>query len=141
MLNLYRNLSIALFTRSVIAKDGVVKKITTQQGLAMLVLGLAMMMLPFGAHAAGISGLLTNLGTTAREGVDFFMIIAVLVGVSAIFYGCKLIIDKSNDRENVKNAHIAVSFIGGALLCTLWFVVTMLTETVGDGQIGQAASF
>ena len=141
MLNLYRNFSIAIFTRSVIAKDGIAKKIVSQQGLAMLMLGLALLMMPLGAHAAGISGLLSNLGTTVRDGVDFVMLVAVLVGVGAIFYGCKLIVDKSNDRENVKNGHIAMSFIGGAALCILWFVVTMLTESVGDGQIGQAASF
>ena len=141
MLNLYRNLSIAIFTRGVIAKDGFKQKMLSQQGFAMLMLGMALLMLPLGAHAAGVSGLLSNLGTTVRDGIDFLMLVAVMVGVGAIFYGFKLLIDKSNDRENVKNAHIFWSFGGGAGLCLLWFMVTTLTETVGDGQIGQASSF
>lgn len=107
-------------------------------GVAVLLMGLALFLAPMGAHAAGLVEMLGRFGDAAEAIIDFVMLGALVVGVLGIAYGCKLILDKSNDRENVKNGHIVVSFVGGAFLCLLWFVVTMLAETVGGdaGQMG-----
>lgn len=91
---------------------------------------------------SGVVGILDRGDELVRNIVDFIMVVAVLMGVGGILYGLKLIMDKSNDRENVKNSHIAFSLIGGACLIVLWFIVQAFAETVGGAaQIGQEASF
>lgn len=139
-MNFLRDLSISLFTRGQIARHTMAKSVLANPGVVLVVLGMTLATLPLGAHAASLSEVFTNWATTARDFINFVMICAVVVGVMAIFYGCKLIVDKSNDRENVKNMHIIASFVGGAMLCVLWWVVTTLTDTTGDGNSGQIGS-
>lgn len=97
-------------------------------------------LLPTMAHAITLSGLLQNLGQTGRDILNFIVICSLVGGVLAILNGCKLIWDKANERENVKNSHIVWSFVGGTFGCILWFVVSMLAETAG-GTVGESASF
>lgn len=139
---LYQNMGIALFSRSQSMGVSLRQAALRNPGVLMLMIGIALTLMPVAeVHAAGLSSLFDKWGDTVRDGVNLIMTIAAAVGVCAIFYGCKLIWDKSNDRENVKVAHIFLSMGGGALLCILWFVVTTLAETAGDGTVGEAASF
>lgn len=101
-------------------------------GVLLVLLGVVMMAAPLDVSAQSVKSVAEGLDGTIKSIVKFIMNIAVVVGVGAILYGTKLIIDKSNDRENVKNGHIVVSFVGGALMCMLWFVVTVLTGTLSE---------
>lgn len=67
---------------------------------------------------------------------------ALVAGLMAIAYGCKLIVDKSNDRENVKNSHIIAAILGGAFLCAIWFIATVMLATSGGSasDIGKGGS-
>jgi len=141
-MNLIRNSSIALYAGVASAKLSLVRKLARNPvGTMMVLMGLALTATPLGAHAAGLADLMQDWGNTLRSVIDFIMTVAVVVGVGAIFYGLKLIVDKSNDRENVKNSHIIMSLVGGAALCILWTVVQVMSETVADGNIGESASF
>jgi len=141
-----------LCIRAFIAADGL--KLQARQSMLRAVrspvvpalfFAMTLVLFPFEpTMAAGLRDLMGNWGETARSAIDFIMIVAVLTGVCAIFYGLKLIWDKSNERENVKTGHIILSLAGGAALCVLWFVVTVMTDTVSDGasgDIGSRASF
>src|SRR3546814_17263203 len=98
------------------------------------------MLLVCPASAQGVTGMLDGLSEASKAGVDFLVLLALLVGVGAILFGLKLVVDKSNDRADVKNSHIAASLIGGSFLCMIWFVITVLVETAGgsSGDIGAA---
>jgi len=112
--------------------------------IPMALFAMTLLMLPVEPlFAQGMRDLMGGWGNTVKSGIDFIMLVSVLVGVCAIFYGLKLIWDKSNERENVKTGHIILSLVGGAALCMLWFVVTVMSETVseGGGSIGQGGSF
>lgn len=95
------------------------------------------------ASAQGVTGMLDGFSDAIKAGVDFLVLLALLVGVGAILFGLKLVVDKSNDRADVKNSHIAASLIGGSFLCMIWFVITVLVETAGgsSGDIGAAAAY
>lgn len=83
------------------------------------------------------------MAQSAGNQIDAFKNLLVkaclLVGVSAIAYGLKLMRDKANERADVKVGSIVWSIVGGALLCVIWFVVTQVVEGVGGsaGNIGQ----
>jgi len=95
--------------------------------------------LPLAAQATD----LTTVATGFDNGVKSFMNLvvdgALLVGLLGIAYGCKLIFDKSNDRENVKNGHIVAALVGGSFLCMIYFIATVLVSTTGGStsDIGQ----
>src|SRR3546814_9272641 len=61
------------------------------------------------ASAQGVTGMLDGFSEAIKAGVDFLVLLALLVGVGAILFGLKLVVDKSNDRADVKNSHIAAS--------------------------------
>jgi len=143
-----RNFCISIFSTANSVKFAVQDKVATavkSPVIPMALFAMTLFMFPFEPILAqGVKGLMGGWTDTVRAGIDFIMIIAVLVGVCAIFYGLKLIWDKSNERENVKTGHIIFSLAGGAALCILWFVVTVMSETVSDGQggsIGAGAHF
>ncbi len=95
------------------------------------------------AAAQGVAGMFTGITEAVEAGIDFLVLLALLLGVISILYGLKLIVDKSNERADVKGSHIAVSLIGGAGLCMIWFIITVLVETAGgsSSDIGAAASY
>lgn len=97
--------------------------------------------LPVGAQ--GIPGMLAGWSEAIQAGIDFIILLALLIGIGGILYGLKLIVDKSNDRDDVKTSRIVVSLVGGSLLCIIWFVITVLVETTGGsaGDIGRAATY
>lgn len=103
-------------------------------------LGIALVLMGSTAHAASISDILTNGEELIVDLVSFIINLAVIMGIGAIMYGLKLIYDKSNDRENVKNGQIIFSLAGGAFLVVLWFIVQALAETTG-GTVGEEASW
>jgi len=114
--------------------------------IPMALFAVTLLMFPFEplmAQGVGVRGLMGGWSDTVKSGVNFIMTVSVLVGVCAIFYGLKLIWDKSNERENVKTGHIILSLAGGAALCILWFVVNLMSDTVseGSGEIGQGATW
>ena len=79
----------------------------------------------------------------SRAFIDFLITACVLVGLGLLGYGFKLIADKSNDREAVKNSHIIMYMAAGTGLCALWFMLKVLVVSAGgsDGDIGAAATF
>lgn len=107
-------------------------------GVSVVVGTAALATTPMSAQALGLTTIMDNWKTSINATIDFVMLGALLVGVLGIAYGAKLILDKSNDRENVKNSHIIVSFVGGSFLCILWVIITMLVETSGGnaGDMG-----
>jgi len=141
--HLFRDISVSAYVRSANAKHFAQQRAAANPGLTLIMMGVALTLLPFGAAEAQTLGdMLNNWTETVKSIVAFIMNAAVVVGVLAIAYGIKLVIDKSNDRENVKNGHIVVSFVGGALMCMLWFVVRMMSTTVSqDGSIGENATW
>lgn len=133
--------SLAAYVRGANCAYALRKTATNNLGFSIVLMGLALTLLPLGVDAQTISGTLDGLNQTLRDIVNFAMNAAVVIGVLAILYGVKLVIDKSNERENVKTGHIVFAFVGGALMCMLWFVVRMMTNTIGDGDIGEEASW
>lgn len=106
--------------------------------------GAMIAMVSSGVYAdASLKTILDAGKTTAGDVVAFIMTIAVLMGVGGILYGLKLIMDKSNERENVKNSHIAFSLVGGAFLLVLWYVIGALGVTAGGGanKMGQSGTW
>lgn len=130
----FQNLSLSTAVRAGNLKHDLRAAIINNPGVLLILFGLILTLLPDAVLAQGLAGAMNRWTDTLKAIVSFVMNIGVVVGVLAIFYGAKLVIDKSNDRENVKNSHIVVSFVGGALMCMLWFVVEMMSETVGDGS-------
>lgn len=107
-------------------------------GLCLLLFGTA----SYGADSSeGLSGILSTGSSLITDIVDFIMNVAVVMGVGAILYGLKLVYDKSNDRENVKNGHIVFSFVGGASLVLLWFIVESMAASISDADIGAPSSW
>ena len=86
------------------------------------------------SRAQGVSGLMSNWTTSVNSMINFLSIACLLVGALAIAYGAKLIVDKSNERGDVKNGQIVAAFVGGSFLCVLWVIVTMLVESSGGSQ-------
>lgn len=93
--------------------------------------------------AGGLVGMLTNLDNLFKAGITTVTYGSLVAGAVSIAYGLKLIRDRSNDRENVKLAHIGYALAGGTGLLALWFVITMLVETTGgsSSDIGRQQSF
>lgn len=137
MIDLYNKVGAKLYISAENTAEKLIKKIA-KSSFMIGVIGFAS---PAFAQSNGVQGILDDGATTIKGIIDFIMIVAVLMGVGGILYGLKLIMDKSNDRENVKNSHIAFSLVGGAFLLVLWFVVSALGETAGGGTIGKAANF
>lgn len=123
------------------AKRKIAEKLVDKASKYALASGFLAFTAPAFAEGTGVSGILSSGETLIADIVDFIMKLAVLMGVGGILYGLKLIMDKSNDRENVKNSHIAFSLVGGAFLVVLWFVVKALAESAGSTEIGGEASF
>lgn len=93
--------------------------------------------------AGGLVGMLTNFDNFLKAAITTLTYGSLVAGVASIVYGLKLIRDRSNDRENVKMAHIAYALGGGTGLVTIWFLITMLVETTGgsSSDIGRQQSF
>lgn len=93
--------------------------------------------------ASGIVGMLSNLDALFKAAITTLTYGSLVAGVGSIIYGLKLIRDRSNDRENVKMAHIAYALGGGTGLVCVWFMITMLVETTGgsSSDIGRQQSF
>ena len=141
--NLFRNISIFVHVKIRDALDALHRRLLSNPGVAVIAAGGALTALPFAANAGnGITGLLTGWGDAVNKGIDFTMLVALAVGVGAIFWGCKLIVDKSAERGDVKNSHIVVALAGGSFLCILWVIITLLVETSGgsSGDIGKGRS-
>src|SRR3546814_9872477 len=68
------------------------------------------------ASAPGVTGMLDGFSEAIKAGVDFLVLLALLVWVGAILFGLKLVVDKSTDLPDVKHSHIAE--IGRAHVCT-----------------------
>ena len=132
--NLFRDLSIIAYVKMRNTLEGWISKLLANPGIAAVTAGAGLTALPVGAHAAGVSGVISGWKGAVNDIIDFTLLGALLTGVLAIGYGCKLIVDKSNDRGDVKNSHIVVSFAGGSFLCILWVIVTILVETSGGGS-------
>lgn len=92
------------------------------------------------AKAQGVAGMLEGWKEAITAGVDFLILLSLLMGIGGILYGLKLIVDKSQERDDVKTSRIVVSLVGGSFLCVIWFVITVLVETSGGsaGDIGKA---
>lgn len=90
-----------------------------------------------------IESMLEGGQSVIQATVSFLMNLAVVLGLGAIIYGFKLIYDKSNERENVKNSHIVFAILGGTMLLILWFVVEALTGSLGgsSSDIGSQGNF
>lgn len=143
ILSSFRDVSLSAAIQASNAKFDLHSKAVHNPGVLLILFGLILALAPLGAaQAQDLISTMAALEGTLQGIVNFIMNAAVVVGVLAIAYGIKLVIDKSNDRENVKNGHIVVSFVGGALMCMLWFVVNMMSSTVStDGTIGERASW
>lgn len=122
------------------ASVSLAKQKSVRAALAAL-LGTSIWSAPAGAQ--GIPGMLQGVSEAVTAGIDFVILLALFIGIAAILYGLKLIWDKSNDRADVKTGSIVMSLVGGALLCVIWLVVTVLVETAGGsaGDIGRAAQY
>lgn len=90
-----------------------------------------------------IEDMLQGGQSVIQAAVSFLMNLSVVLGLAAIIYGFKLIYDKSNERENVKNSHIVFAILGGTMLLILWFVVEAITGSLGggSGDIGSQGNF
>lgn len=92
------------------------------------------------AGGGGVAGMLEGWKEAITAGVDFLILLSLLMGIGGILYGLKLIVDKSQERDDVKTSRIVVSLVGGSFLCVIWFVITVLVETSGGSatDIGKA---
>lgn len=126
---LYLNISLFAYGLGVKARQ----KLLTAPALMVMGLGST---IPGLASANGIRGVLGRWEDTINDGIDFIMVVALIMGVGAILYGVKLILDKTNERADVKNGHIVFAFVAGSFLCVLWFVVTILVETTAGSSSG-----
>jgi hypothetical protein len=88
---------------------------------------------------ADIASMANSGGQQVDAAKNLFVKGCLLVGLTSVGYGLKLMRDKASDRAEVKVGHIVWSLVGGALLCVIWFVVTQLVESTGGsaGNIGQ----
>ena|GEM_PF-3019756 len=136
-----QHLAIVAHVHAGSLKSRIIRFLEHNPGVLMILFGVAVVALPDVVMAKGLSSQLDDWSSTVKDIVNFIMTVAVLIGVGGILYGCKLIMDKANDRADVKTGSIVVSFVGGAFLCILWFIVTMLSETAGDGTVGETANF
>ena len=135
----FTHLSIIAYVKARGFVEGIVAKMLSNPGVPLVLAGTALTLTPFAASAGGITDVINGWQNAINSIIDFTMLGALLVGVLSIAYGCKLIVDKSNDRGDVKNSHIVVAFAGGSFLCILWVIVTILVETSGgtSGQMGK----
>lgn len=95
------------------------------------------------ASAQGITGMVDGWGEAVRAGIDFIVLACLLIGLGSVGYGLKLIVDKSNERADVKNSSIFAAIFGGSCLCMIWLIVTLLAETSGgsSSDLGAKASY
>lgn len=137
LLSKSKGFCLSLYVKSNTARHVAVSalrnRVIHNPGVTMLMIGLMMTLAPLGlAQAQTFQDVSSNWTSTIISMVEFIMNVAVLIGVAAIGWGIKLMIDKSNERENVKNGHIVWSFVGGGAMCMLWFFVKVLSNTVGE---------
>lgn len=138
MIDIYYTVAAKAHIKLLDSADYAKNKIKEKAGHTLI--GAGLLTVSSVAFSQGLEGILTTGKTTIESIVTFIMSLAVLIGVGGIFYGVKLIIDKANDRENVKNSHIGLSLVGGAFMLVLGFVVSSLGETTG-GEIGAGLAF
>lgn len=95
------------------------------------------------AYAVTVSDVISGWQEAAQAGVSLLVWVFLMLGVAAVGWGCKLLWDKSNDRADVKTAHILWSLLGGGFMCALWFVVEVLVTTSGgdSSNIGGSQTF
>src|SRR5690606_117412 len=104
IMNLFRDFAISAHIKGANTKQDVQARALANPGVVLILMGLVLALEPFGAAGAQtVSSGLGGLDDTIEAIVRFIMNAAVVVGVLAIAYGIKLVIDKSNERENVKN--------------------------------------
>jgi len=139
----YRNLSIRIHGAFRLAGERLTERILNSSFAARALGVSAIGTLPATAHAAKVGDMISDWLSAVKEGVGFVTYIFLLMGVIGVGYGCKLIMDKSNDRADVKTSHIVVSLVGGAFLCMLWAIIEILVSTSGgsSSDIGKVRSF
>lgn len=138
ILSLYRNFCIQAVVRGSSLRDKAARLLINRRVLGFMLIGA-----PAAANAAGVSDMLKGWSEGANAAIEFAVLACLLVGLTAVGYGCKLIVDKSQERGDVKNSQILFAMVGGSLLCVIWFIITILVETSGgsSGDIGQTRTF